>query len=258
MLTDVVDLRDFYQSSLGQVAARMVRRQIRLLWPDLRGLRVLGLGYATPYLRPFVAEAERVFAIMPATQGALQWPREGRGLVALADEADLPLPDNAIDRILLVHALEGTEQLGPMLRELWRVLAGNGRILVVVPNRRGIWARIDRTPFGHGHPYTQAQLSRLLRDNMFTPVRSAAALYVPPSPRRMLIGAAPAWEKLGTRWFQTFAGVTLIEAGKQIYAATATPAVRRRRPIFVPLPSKGAAHGRQGAVRLRPQRRLKT
>lgn len=157
----------------------------------------------------------------------------------------------------MVHALECTEQLAPMLREVWRVLAGNGRLLVVVPNRRGIWARTDRTPFGHGHPYTHGQLSRLLRDNMFTPVQSAAALYVPPSPSRMLIAAAPAWEEVGARWFQTFAGVALIEAGKKIYAATAVPAGRRRRPIFVPLP-KGAAHGRQGTASLRRQRLRKT
>ncbi len=29
-------------------------------------MRVLGLGYATPYLRRFLAEAERVAALMPA------------------------------------------------------------------------------------------------------------------------------------------------------------------------------------------------
>ena len=247
MWTDVVDLRDFYRSSLGQAACRVIRGRIRAIWPDLRGLRVLGLGYATPYLHPFRAEAERVLAVMAASQGVLHWPPEGPGLVALADEADLPFPDNSIDRVLLVHALESSEQLRSMLREVWRVLAGNGRVMVVAPNRRGIWARVDRTPFGHGHPYTPSQLSRLLRDNMFTPIQSASALFVPPSASRMLIAAAPAWEKVGARWFPTFAGVVLIEAGKEIYAASAPRARPRRRPLFVPIP-KGAARGRDGAA----------
>jgi SAM-dependent methyltransferase len=234
MWTDVVDLRDFYATSLGQVASRMLRRRIRLIWPDLTGQRVLGLGYAIPYLRPFVDEAERVIAIMAAQQGVLPWPANGANHVALADEADLPLPDLAMDRVLLVHAVECSEQLRSMLREVWRVLADGGRILVVVPNRRGIWARFERTPFGFGHPYTVTQLSRLLRDCMFTPVSAAGALFVPPSNSRMALSAAPAWEKLGDRWFPRFAGVAMIEATKQIYAAAPANVRAERRPAYVP------------------------
>ena len=122
MWTDVVDLRDFYATSLGQVAARMLRRRIRLMWPDLTGQRLLGLGYAIPYLRPFLDEAERVIAVMAAEQGVLPWPASGANRVALADESDLPLPDLAVDRVLLVHAVECSEQLRAMLREVWRVL----------------------------------------------------------------------------------------------------------------------------------------
>ncbi len=234
MWTDVVDLRDFYATSLGQVASRMLRRRIRLIWPDLTGQRILGLGYAIPYLRPFLDEAERVIAVMAAQQGVLPWPAHGANHVALADEADLPLPDLAVDRVLLVHAVECSEQLRSMLREVWRVLADGGRILVVVPNRRGIWARFERTPFGFGHPYTVTQLSRLLRDCMFTPVSAAGALFVPPSNSRMALSAAPAWEKLGDRWFPRFAGVAMIEATKQIYAAAPAPARAERRPVYVP------------------------
>jgi SAM-dependent methyltransferase len=234
MWTDVVDLRDFYATSLGQVASRMLRRRIRLIWPDLTGQRLLGFGYTTPDLRPFLDEAERVIAVMAAQQGVLPWPPSGTNHVMLADESDLPLPDLAVDRVLLVHAVECSEQLRSMLREVWRVLADGGRILVVVPNRRGIWARLDRTPFGFGHPYTVAQLSRLLRDCMFTPVSAAGALFVPPSYSRMALAAAPAWEKLGDRWFPRFAGVVMIEAAKQIYAAAPLTARAERRPVFVP------------------------
>jgi len=156
MYVDVVDLRDFYLSRLGQVARRMIRRRMRLIWPDLAGMRVLGLGYATPYLRPFRDEAERVVAAMPASQGVLAWPAEGPNAVALVEESELPFQDYSIDRVLLVHGLEYSEQVRPLLKEIWRVMAGGGRLLVVAPNRRGIWARIDRTPFGQGHPYTPA------------------------------------------------------------------------------------------------------
>ncbi|WP_207456566.1 methyltransferase domain-containing protein [Azospirillum sp. SYSU D00513] len=245
MYTDIVDLREFYESGLGQVARRMIRRRIRTLWPDVRGQIVLGIGYATPYLRPFRDEADRVLAVMPASQGVSYWPREGPGMVALGDEAELPLADMSVDRVLLVHGLEGTEQLRPMMREIWRVLAGGGRVLVVVPNRRGLWARADWTPFGHGFPYSGSQLKQVLRDTMFVPERTGHALFIPPLRSRFLLSTAPAWEEAGERWFKAFAGVTMIEASKQIFAGVARKAQPVRRRLIVPLPGGAAAARRQ-------------
>jgi SAM-dependent methyltransferase len=250
MSADVVDLRDFYATSLGQVAARMIRRRVRAIWPDLAGMRLLGLGYAVPYLRPFRDETERAVAIMPAAQGVLAWPADGRNVVALADEGELPFDDSAIDRILLIHALEHSEEVRPLLKEVWRVLAGSGRVLIVVPNRRGLWARLDRTPFGHGHPYTPGQLSRLLREEMFTPERSLTALYIPPARTRMLLRAAPAVEQLGERWFPRFCGVVMIEAAKQIYARPPVKVKRRRRPVYVPVTQPIATRERGAAAKV--------
>ena len=234
MYSDVIDLRDFYSSSTGRVAQRIVRRYIRSAWPDVRGMNVAGIGYAAPYLRPFREEAERVVALMPAQQGVIRGPAEEKNITALVAEEDLPLPDLSMDRMLLIHAIECSEQLRTLLREVWRVLADGGRLLIVVPNRRGIWARLDHTPFGHGHPYTPRQVSRLLRDNLFIPQESMAALFVPPTRSRMLLTSAPALEKIGFRWFQTFGGVLLIEAQKQIYAGTLeAPAAEKRRRAYV-------------------------
>lgn len=235
MYTDVVDLREFYESSLGQVARRMIGRGIRQVWPDLRGQRVLGLGYATPYLRPFLSEAERVLAMMPAQQGVTRWPREGRGLVALTEPTDLPLPNMSVDRVLLVHGLETTEAVGDLMREIWRVLNGSGRLLSVVPNRRGLWARTDSTPFGAGLPYSASQLSRLLRDHSFVPERVGRALFMPPVRAAFLVKTAPAWEEAGSRWFKRFAGAVMVEASKQIYQKSAERRIRRGRPILVPI-----------------------
>lgn len=246
MWTDVVDLRDFYATSAGRVARRLLSRRIRAIWPDLSGQRVLGLGYPAPYLGAYQDEAERTLAVSPALQGVLHWPQSGPNRVALADEAELPFPDSSIDRVLLIHALEFSEQVRPMLREVWRVVTSGGRLVVVVPNRRGIWARLERTPFGLGQPYTNGQLSKLLRDNLFTPVTSAAALYAPPSSSRMMLSTAPAWERLGSRWFRTVAGVVIIEASKQIYAASPVrQRRRRRRPAYVPV-GQGSPRGMAG------------
>ena len=247
MRTDVIDLRDFYRSSLGRVAQRMIRRRVRMIWPDVTGLSMLGLGYATPFLRPFRDEAARVVAVMPATQGVLRWPPDEPNQVALADEAELPIPDLSMDRVLLVHAVETAEQLRPMMREIWRILAGNGRLLVVAPNRRGMWARREGNPFASGHPYSVGQLGRLMRDTMFTPLQSATALYVPPSGWRMVLTGAEAWEEIGARWFPVFGGVVMVEATKQIYAAAGRPARRRRRELVPAMTGKAATRQAEGA-----------
>jgi SAM-dependent methyltransferase len=232
MWNDAVDLRDFYSTSLGQVARRAIRQRIRAAWPDVKNESVLGLGYATPYLGLFRTEERRVAAAMPAAQGVLHWPPEAKGLTLLADEAELPFEDLSIDRVLVIHALECTEQVRPLMREIWRVLSASGRLLIVAPNRAGLWARFERTPFGHGRPYSPNQLSRLLRDTMFTPIGAASGLFVPPSRWRMVLSAAPAWENIGSRWFPRFAGVVIAQATKQIYAAHPETKARRRRAVL--------------------------
>jgi hypothetical protein len=69
---------------------------------------------------------------------------------------------------------------------------------------------------------------------MFTPYRSATALYIPPIPSRMLLSSAGAWEEIGQRWFPSFAGVVLFEASKQIFAGQGTYEARKRR-VYVPV-----------------------
>ena len=127
MTIDVIDLRDFYSQRLGIVARQLINRGIRARWPDAAGQRVLGLGYPTPYLGLFREDSERCIAFMPAAQGVLKWPTARPALATLIDEFSMPLPDAAVDRILLVHALEMSDDPERLLREVWRVLAPSGR-----------------------------------------------------------------------------------------------------------------------------------
>ena len=242
---DVVDLRNFYAQHLGVVARRFVGRGIRTRWKDTRAMRVVGIGYATPYLGLFREEAERCLAMMPAPQGVVRWPSSRPALAALVEEDDLPLTDSAVDRVLLVHALEASSDPVGLLREVWRVLSGGGRLLAVVPNRRGLWARMDTTPFGHGRPYSRPQLTHLLRETWFTPVAWGEALYVPPVGRGWFLRSAVAWERAGSTISAPFAGVHIVEATKQVYRAIPTRRERRRlvpvlQPVLAPTPGAAA------------------
>lgn len=240
MRLDVTDLRAFYASPLGVVTHRVVARTIHGFLGSVSGLRVLGLGYVTPYLGPVHVIAERTLAFMPATQGVVNWPSSGRSVTALADPTMLPLPEAAVDRVILVHALEAVESSSELLSEVWRVLTPGGRLILVVPNRTGVWARRDATPFGHGQPYSRSQLGRLMRQTLFSPEGWAEALYMPPIRSRFWLGTAGAWERLGTGLALPFAGLHVVDATKQLYRPVTVRQVRRleaRVPARVLVPA---------------------
>jgi SAM-dependent methyltransferase len=246
MSLDVIDLRNFYTQRLGVVARRVVGRGIRSRWNDTHGLRVLGIGYPTPYLGLFREEAERCLAFMPAAQGVVKWPSAKPTLATLVEETELPLVDASVDRVLLVHALEMSQDAAGLLREVWRVLAAGGRLMAVVPNRRGLWARMDTTPFGHGRPYSRSQITALLRETWFTPTSWGEALYVPPISRGWFLRSAVAWERTGSTISAPFAGVHIVEATKQVYRAI--PARREKRQL-VPALEPALAPSSSGAAR---------
>lgn len=246
MRPDVLDLQAFYASRQGQLARALICRQIRRLWPDLSGQRVMGFGYTLPFMSSLTERAERSCVIMPQSQGFVRWPADGPNQVALGGDDDLPLMDRSIDRALIAHALESSEQIRPLMREIWRVLADGGQAIIIVPNRRGLWCLNDATPFGQGRPYSSSQLKQLLRANLFSPRQTLPALFVPPLRARPILRSALLFERLGQRWARHFAGVLVMLAEKQIYAAPLEPALKQRRmPAYVPVPRTLAAAERR-------------
>jgi SAM-dependent methyltransferase len=246
MYLDIVDLRAFYTERLGLIARRLIGDKLRRRWPKVAGDRLVGIGYAAPYLRQFMGEAERVMAFMPAVQGVVNWPSDALNLAALVEDDALPLSDGSIDRILAVHSLEMASNARDHLRELWRVLVPGGRLVVVVPNRRGLWARGERTPFGYGRPFSRGQLSALLRDASFSNVEWSQALAVPPLRSRFLVRNGGFWERVGCILWPAFAGVIIAEATKQLYQGIPARQRSRARPVFQPALIPPAASARSG------------
>lgn len=235
MSLDAQVLRDFYRTPLGQVVRRQIASKIRASWKSVQGETLIGAGFAAPYLGSFRSEALRLGCLMPARQGAIVWPAAGaKCLSVLVDERRWPIPDASVDRLLAVHCLEQSERAGALLREMWRVLKPDGRLLIVVPNRRGVWSRLDFTPFGHGLPFSRAQLEEHLTDALFTPVEWSEALYFPPFDRRMLLRMAPAIERFGSRLSIGVAGVVIAAARKELVAPVAGGLASREASVLKP------------------------
>jgi hypothetical protein len=247
MYTKAVDLKEFYDTTQGRMVQRILRQRLRALWPNVKGRRMAAVGYALPCLKPFAQEAERIVALMPRQQGAVFWPPEKGGLTTLCDEGQWPIETNSIDSLLVMHGTPGHESLDAVLREAWRILTGQGSLILIVPNRSGLWARFDHTPFGHGAPYSMGQMKSALKDYMFMPERMERALFVPPSVSPLMLVTAPLWERLGRRFFNAFGGVNIIEATKQLYAGTpvgvAASTAETRRFVATPRPLSRVGKG---------------
>jgi len=221
MHLDVLDLRNFYyRTQLGRVAQRAIRDQLQVLWPEATKQAVVGYGFATPLLRPYLAEARRVIALMPGGQGVVRWPAGGENHAVLVEETLWPISTGMVDKFLCLHGLETSDNPGALLQEIHRVLGPGGRVIFIVPNRAGLWARRDGTPFGFGRPYSLSQLEAQLKRNGFVPERHLAALFSPPSHRRFWVKSSNFWEKTGRKISSYLAGgVFILEASKQVYGA---------------------------------------
>ena len=243
MTPDVKRLIGFYKSPLGKISRALVREEIVRLSGSIERRRVLGLGFATPYLRFTLAKAERVLAFMPARQGSSAWPREGPSHTVLCDPLEMPLTDAAVDLIIAVHAFEHIGDAEELMREIWRVSAPSARLVVVVPRRRGLWAAADNTPFGDGNPFSRTQMERLLRDHSFVPEAYREALYLWSSNRPLLIKFARFFERFLRLFGPAFAGVIVVSAKKELF-----PAVPRRRKLerYVRVPGMAPQTAMQG------------
>ena len=207
----------FYGTRTGAIARRILLTRLSRAWPQLNGLRLLGFGFTTPYLDAF--GAERAIAAGTAAMGAPCWPEERCASLQCEEDA-LPFSDALFDRVLIVHGLERAEALRPLLRQLWRVLAPEGRLLLVAPNRASLWAQVETTPFGQGRPFSRRELDRILREAMFEPQAWQRALYVPPFATQLLARDGRGWEKAGALLFPALAGLHVVEAKKSIYGMT--------------------------------------
>jgi SAM-dependent methyltransferase len=228
---NVVELREFYSSPLGKATHRLVSAKLLPMIGLAQDQRLLGLGFATPYLQG----PSRLLAFMMARRGVIHWPEEGLVQSALVDELDLPLADNSVDLALVVHGLEFTDSPIEMLQEVWRVLSPQGKLVLVVPNRRGLWSASETSPFGYGQPFSRSQLNILLKEAQFSIGHIVPALYMPPRVGLVGLAIAPALERFGAAALGPLSGVHIVEATKQVYAYSAGRRVRRLSPRFRPL-----------------------
>lgn len=234
MRPSVVQLRQFYSSRLGRRVKHTLRALVQRQWSVQDQDVIAGIGYAMPVLRVLERSGAITFALMPSEQGAIYWPVHTDNRSLLADELMPPLAPGRLQRAIMLHALEYSAAPADLLSVYWEMLAPGGRLLVIVPNRRGLWAHTGRTPFAKGTRWSMGVLKDLLENAQFTLRESTTALFTPPSTHPLWRRANEVVEWLGSMLMPGFGGVLVVEAEKQIYAGLAMPVQAPRRAAWKP------------------------
>ena len=235
MRPSVVQLRQFYSSRLGRIVKKRLRQLTSNRWANHDNEVILGIGYAPPLLRVLErGNGSTILALMPADQGAIYWPVHTDNRSLLADELMPPFADNTLHRVLMLHAIEFSDRPDELLRVYWQMLAPGGRLLVIAPNRFGLWAHFGRAPFTRGRKFTPGKLKDLLEVAQFTLRECGTALYAPPSTAWVWGQLSTVFEWLGRMLLPSFGGVIVLEAEKQIYAGLGIPVEQARRGRWAP------------------------
>ena len=239
MWSFIEDFNIFYRSHLGKVVCKTIRKHISKRWENPHGQTILGLGYASPFMKPF-RQNNTTLALMYRHQGVTTWPRDDKNLTAQVDEHSLPIFNGDIDKILLIHGLEHTLHINSQLSEIWRVLKGNGHVIIVVPARMSIWARYEKTPLASGRPYTISQLKDVVRMHGLEPIWEEKIIKYPPFWHKALFPFYPIISRVVDTLLPNFGGMILLECKKDVYApipkgGSKSPVTDSFRPILKPV-----------------------
>ncbi len=238
MRADVQAFQEFYQSPLGQSVSQVIGERLVKMWEQepasLNRKMFVGLGYTLPYLDRALEKEADAYAFMPAEQGVSHWPDFRCNRSVLTHYHHLPLADSVVDYMLLVHALEHSSQPKHLLREVWRVLAPGGQVVIIVPNRRRIWSTLENTPFGTGRPYSVGQLKMLMQEQMLPIDWWDTVLMLPPLPRLGAIKLLPVSERPLRFFGKNLGGALIVCARKQVYGAIPEKRLNpKRRPLMI-------------------------
>ncbi len=229
MSVDVIDLREFYSTPMGKVVQSQLVKACQKTGDLPENLDLVGIGYPVPLFERLAGDNPNAVILMPARQGALQWPIGAPSKVALVDEDQLPIQTASVECVMVLHLLENVSDPSHILDEIWRILVPEGRLVLIATNRRGFWTRFEYTPFGNGRPFSRGQLGKLLRKAKLTPSSWIDCLNFPPVRRMGLLKFYPLIDRIGARLWPLFCGVFVVTATKRLYQGVPVGARRSAR-----------------------------
>jgi SAM-dependent methyltransferase len=153
----------------------------------------------------------------------------------------LPIAPDSVDLVILMHHLSNTTEPHAVLREVFRILIPEGKLIIVDFNPISFWGLrhffqswLERVPF-KGHFYTAKRIDDWMRLLGFEQNRLYRVGYLPPIQRPSLTRHLGWLEKGMRNWFPRLGTLNLMVYSKSI--STLTP-VRHRWVTRKLLPTK--------------------
>ena len=236
MLYDVSKINTFYNHSHGQIVAKLLREDLSNIWEPSKTTSNLAVGF------PFYFFPEDIICpvLMPVEIGGIAWAHNQEIYTAIIDSNSWPLESDSIDCIFISHALEFIPDHHSFLMEAGRVLKSAGKLILLVPHRRGLWLRTETTPFGHGTPFSKGQIFRLLKNTGLNPEKCTSSLFLPPFAYKLPEALSNKIEVVGEHLLQLLGGVLIVEATKMVYAEPKKNRAKTKARLFAPVKSQSA------------------
>ena len=210
-------LADWWRGSQG---AAIIAAEAELLRDPLESV----FGWELLQVGPWGSARELLSAARTrhvAVAGTLEQLRAAVQVDLVARAAQLPIASDSVDAVLLAHALEFATDPYALLREVDRILTGEGQLLVLGFRPWSLWGLRTQASRGAFPPGVQRLLSeRRLRDWLVllgyevTPVRR----YLHGLPWGRIGAPARALRRGLTGWWP--AGAYLLQARKRLYSGT--------------------------------------
>lgn len=151
----------------------------------------------------------------------------------------LPIATNSVEAVLLPHTLEHAERPHQLLREVERVLVGEGNVIICAFSPWGPWGARHFVARHNCPPHVARMLSEgRARDWLtllgFEIVAARRYLFAPPWTQQMVGLRHDSWlERQGPLLAPPLAGAYLIKARKRVHAVTPIRPAWTARPVMV-------------------------
>ena len=179
-MTNDFDFNAFYQSSNGLKINSALIAKINNADFGFTNKRVLEIGF------PLFAEGlktkkpERfISCVLPQFANQLSFSQNKLENVIVADDYLLPFTNCFFDVVILNHSLEHSNNLNLFFKEVWRILADGGTLIIIIPSFFNMLRFSKQTPYYQTKCYFAYTLKYFLQKNKFTLEQNLSVLKFP-------------------------------------------------------------------------------
>ena len=208
---------DWYLGETGQYLLNELEERVNPILSTTFGYYSLQIGC------PGIAER-----LQESCRVKHQFTLDDLGLAAKvhANPSMLPIASDSVDLVILMHHLSNTGEPHAVLREAFRILIPEGKLVIIDFNPTSLWGLrnflqswLEHVPF-KGHFYTARRIDDWMRLLGFDQDRFCRVGYLPPI-QKSSITRHMSWLEKGTRnWLPVLGALNLLVYSKNISPLT--------------------------------------